>query len=142
MQELLNGKLFQRLMDNDSLRLQKKYNLKKVDLQLIKYIDRGASYNTVKDLVELGIFEEEEIVASLERLRKQNLIDFVKNKNDQTAVGVQLTKAGKSLWDLVQERYQRIEKVLFKGMTDEQVKIFRRLSQNILDNIEAELQNE
>lgn len=142
MQELLNGKLFQRLMDNDSLRLQKKYNLKKVDLQLIKYIDRGASYNTAKDLVELGIFEEEEIVASLERLRKQNLIDFVKNKNDQTAVGVQLTKAGKSLWDLVQERYQRIEKVLFKGMTDEQVKTFRRLSQNILDNIEAELQNE
>lgn len=142
MQELLNGKLFQRLMDNDSLRLQKKYNLKKVDLQVIKYIDRGTSYNTAKDLVELGIFEEEEIISSLERLRKQNLIDFVKNKNDQTAVAVQLTKAGKGLWDLVQERYQRVEKVLFKGMTDEQVKTFRRLSQNILDNIEAELQNE
>lgn len=142
MQELLNGELFQRLMDNESLRLQQKYNLKKVDLQVIKYIDRGASYNTAKDLVELGIFEEEEIISSLERLRKQNLIDFVKNKNDQTSVGVQLTKAGKGLWELVQERYQRVEKVLFKGMTDEQVKTFRRLSQNILDNIEAELQNE
>lgn len=142
MQELLNGSQFQKLLEKDSARLLRKYNLKKIDLQMIKYIDRGTSYNTAKDLLELGIFKEEEIIQSLERLRKQNLIDLVEAESREESVGMHLTKAGETLWEQLQHSQQRVTEVLFKGMTEEQIKTFQRLSRNILANIEEELRSE
>lgn len=139
MQELLNGSQFQKLLDKDSAKLREKYNLRKIDFQIIKYISRDSSFNTAKDLVELGIFTEEEVVQSLERLHKQNLIDFVKDKEDLQVLGLQITKAGRNLWGQIQSSHQHATEVLFRGMTEEQVKTFQRLSRIILDNIETEL---
>ena len=135
MQELLNGNQFRKLQERDSARLQKQYNLKKIDLQIIKYISRGSSFNTAKDLVELGLFNEEEVVQSLERLHKQNLVEFVKDKEDLQVLGLRLTKAGRDLWEQIQSNHRHAETVLFKGMTEEQVKTFQRLSRIILDNL-------
>lgn len=142
MQELINGSQFQRLLDKDSAKLRRKYDLKKVDFNIIKYISKNASYDRMKALVDLELFSEEELAGSLKRLYSQNLIDVVADKNTSEPRELKLTGSGENLWKQIQDNHKRATEVLFKGMTDEQVKTFQRLSHMILNNIEAELKKE
>ena len=142
MQELLNGSQFQKLLDRDSAKLRRKYDLKKVDFKIVKYISKSASYDRMKALVDLELFSEEELAGSLKRLYKQNLIDVVTDKSTSEPKELKLTRAGEDLWKQIQNNHKKATEVMFKGMTEEQVQTFQRLSRMILDNIEAELKTE
>ena len=53
-------------------------------------------------------------------------------------VAYKLTRRGNELWERVKKEYDYINEVLFRGMTEEQVETYKRLSQMIIDNINKE----
>lgn len=142
MQEFFSGNQFNKLLRKKNGSLQEKYKIEKIDLQIIKYIRKGIDFNTINDLVSIGLFDDEEIAKSLERLYKQGLLEFVRDETNSRMLGFKLTRVGAELWDRLNDNYKYATEVLFRGMTEEQVETFKRLTQIVAQNIDREIKTE
>ena len=137
MQNLLNGNYFDKLLNEFHRELHDEYEIEKIDIKIIRSIRKGLNNNLLQDLIDLGIYDERELADSIIRLHKQGIIEMIRTK-DVHDVAYKLTRRGNELWERVKNEYDYINEVLFRGMTEEQVETYKRLSQKIIDNINKE----
>lgn len=136
---LLNGMQFRKLMESEFEVIYKEYNLCKIDLQILYYLYTAGEHNTSKDILDLELFSKGHISQSLSRLQKMNLIVMVQDEDDRRYVHNVLTRdASKVLADL-KEIYDRINRIVLKGVAEDEKRILVSLAQRINDNIRNEL---
>ena len=140
MRTLLDGSQLHRLLKSRTDELQGEYHIQDIDIRIMRNIKKGMDYSLLQDLIELGVFNDSEIADSLKRLHKQGLIKLVRDENNIQALGFKLTRIGTELWDKLQADYDYATKILFDGMTEEQVNTFKRLSQLVAQNVDKELE--
>lgn len=137
MQNLLNGNYFDKLLDGLHRELYDEYEIEKIDIKVIRNVRKGLNNNLLQDLIDLGVYDERELADSIIRLHKHGIIEMIRTK-DVHDVAYKLTRRGNELWERVKKEYDYINEVLFRGMTEEQVETYKRLSQMIIDNINKE----
>lgn len=139
MYNLFNGSQFNRLFNEQHKELQRKYNIEKIDIKVIRNIRQGIDNNLLKDLIELGVYDDRELADSITRLHKQGIIELTRSEKDIHAVAFKLTRVGNELWKQINNDYEKANEILFRGMTEEQVATYKRLSQIVINNIDKEV---
>lgn len=137
MQNLLNWNYFDKLLNGLHRELYDEYEIEKIDIKVIRNVRKGLNNNLLQDLIDLGVYDERELADSIIRLHKHGIIEMIRTK-DVHDVAYKLTRRGNELWERVKKEYDYINEVLFRGMTEEQVETYKRLSQMIIDNINKE----
>ena len=110
-----------------------------IDLKVIRNIRHGMDYSLLQDLIELGVYDDRELADSIMRLRKQGLIELTKANEDIHEVAFKLTSQGVELWEQINNDYDKATEIMFRGMTEEQIETYGRLSQMVIDNIDKEM---
>mgnify|MGYP002513878767 CR=1 FL=1 len=136
MKNLFNGSQFNRLVNKDFGLLKRKYNLEKIDLKVLRNIRHGMDYSLLQDLIELGVYDARELADSIMRLRKQGLIEFTKANENIHEAAFKLTSQGAELWEQINDDYDKATEIMFRGMTEEQIETYGRLSQMVIANID------
>ena len=138
MQNLLNGSYFDRLLRELHEELQGKYGIEKIDVKVIRNIKQGMDYSLLQDLIDMGIYDDRELAESISRLHKGGIVELVRT-DDIHDIAFVLTRRGNELWERIRAEYDHANDVLFKGMTEEQVATYKRLSQMVISNINKEV---
>ncbi len=139
MQSLLNGSQFDRLINRNHAEYQMEYGIQKTDLKVIRNIRNDMEYIFLKELIDLGVYEDRELADSIMRLRAQGLLEFTRNDEDIHEMAFKLTKTGTELWNKIDDDYNYAADIMFGGMTEEQMETYDRLSQMIIENINNEI---
>lgn len=137
MQALLNGSQFKKLLEKEYGQLEIDYELKKIDIQILQYLSHAGSMDTAKDIVALGLFTKGHVSQSLSYLKSQGLIEAIRDEEDGRCIHLQLKGNAQEIIKQIESIYQNITDIMFNGLTEEEIAVFRRVGRKIFENISA-----
>lgn len=137
MQALLNGSQFKKLLEKEYRQLESEYKLKKIDIQILQYLSHAGQCDTAKDIVALGLFTKGHVSQSLASLRAKGLICAIRDQEDARCIHLQLTSDAIEIIHQIEVIYQGIMAIMFQGLTEDEIAIFKKVGRQILQNISA-----
>lgn len=137
MQALLNGTQFKKLLEKEYGQIHKEYDLKKIDIQILQYLSNAGNNNTAKDIVALGLFTKGHVSQSLTNLKAHGLVEAIHDKDDARCIRLVLQDKARALITEIESRYCHILKIMFEGIPEDDIEIFKRVSRQIVKNINS-----
>lgn len=134
----LNGVRFRKLFDKEFGPIRKKYNLCRIDLQILTYLESAGEHNTSKNIVDTGFFTKGHVSQSLTRLHEMKLVTLEQDKHDRRLYHLFLTDKAKSIVGEVHEVQTKINKIVFHNISEEELHLLSKIAAKITDNIQKE----
>lgn len=131
----LNGARFRKLFEKEYAQVRKRYDLCKIDIQILQYLLRAGEYNTSKDIVDIGYFTKGHVSQSLNRLLKKELIDMVHDEQDRRCVHILLRGNAKAIVEEIDKVHKRIFEIVFQGISEEELRSLLNVAAKINKNI-------
>lgn len=137
MQAILNGTQFRKLLEKEYAQLHMDYDLKKIDIQILQYLHHAGQRNTAKDIVALGMFTKGHVSQSLTHLKAHGLVEAIHDKADARCIHLQLRQDAYEVIKQIEAIYENILSIMFQGITEEELAVFKKVGQQIVKNINA-----
>lgn len=134
----LNGVRFRKLFDQEYGPIRKKYNLCRIDLQILTYLEGAGEHNTSKNIVDTGFFTKGHVSQSLTRLQEMKLVTLEQDKQDRRLYHLFLTDKAKIIVGEVHEVQSKINKIVFNNISEEELYLLSKIAAKITDNIQKE----
>lgn len=137
----LNGVRFRKLFEKEFAELRRQYDLCKIDVQILQYLQKAGEHNTSKHIVDIGLFTKGHVSQSLNRLFKKELIDMVHDEQDRRCVHILLREEAKDIVSEVNKVHERILDIVFQGISEEELRSLSSVANKININILTATEN-
>ena len=134
----LNGVRFRKLFDKEYAPLKRTYDLCRIDLQILTYLENAGEYNTSKNIVDTGFFTKGHVSQSLTRLHQMGLVEMIQDKQDRRLYHLFLTEKASEIVEEVHKIQDHITRIVFKDIPQEELQILSKVAAKIMDNIQKE----
>ena len=134
----LNGVRFRKLFDKEFGPLRKKYDLCRIDLQILTYLEDAGEHNTSKNIVDTGFFTKGHVSQSLTRLHQMELVNMEQDKADRRLYHLFLTEKAHAIVKEVHDIQKHINEIVFRDISEEELKVLSKVAAKITDNIQRE----
>lgn len=138
-QTLLHGLQYKKLLENRILPIQEKYDLRKVDIEVLYFLSRCGDHNTARDIREGMNLTKGHISQSVDRLQKMGLLMQVPDKEDRRYIHLAPTEQAKTLVAEILDAWDSLNMSVFSGITDDEVQVLKAVALKIKNNLEKEL---
>lgn len=99
------------------------------------YIDSCPSI-TQKQLADRMNTKESTVVRLLDRMEKEKMVRRVSSKTDRRVRYLELTETGRPLYEGLTERAEQFKDDAIRGIGEEELEIFKKVLNQMLDNTE------
>ncbi len=134
----LNGVRFRKLFDKEFEPLRKKYDLCRIDLQILTYLENAGEFNTSKNIVDTGFFTKGHVSQSLTRMHQMELVELEQDQQDRRLYHLFLTEKAKEIVEEVHTIQNRISEIVFRDIPEEELRALSKVAAKIIDNIQKE----
>ena len=129
---------YKKLQDDRFDEITTKYDLRKIDIEIMMYLDSCGDNDTARDIAAAQRFTKGHISQSNKRLFEKGYITAVKDQKDQRVSHLSLTnKAKKNIPFIVKKTMNKIFDVAFEGVTDEELKVVKKVCLVVNSNMES-----
>ena len=94
-----------------------------------------------KELAEKMNIKESSVARLLDRMERDGLVERVKNENDKRVTNLGLTNKGKQYRIKLLTEGEEFEKLLYKNISEEEMKIFTMVLEKMVNNISENINN-
>lgn len=137
-ESFLNGGGFRKLFDKEFEAVRKKYQLCRIDLQILTYLDQAGEQNTSKNIVDMGFYTKGHVSQSLTRLHKMGLVTMEQDQQDRRLIHLFLTEEARGIVAEVLRVRQQINEIVFRNVTEEESQMLTQIAAKIIENIQQE----
>lgn len=134
----LNGIRFRKLFEKEYSPIRKKYDLCRIDLEILTYLEDAGEYNTSKNIVDTGFFTKGHVSQSLSRLQEKGLVDTEQDKQDRRLYHLYLTEKSRDIVKEVHQVQEHIYRIVFHDVSAEELRLLSKIAAKITDNIQKE----
>ncbi|MGN0383225.1 MAG: MarR family winged helix-turn-helix transcriptional regulator [Eubacterium sp.] len=120
--------------------LMDKYELRKVELDILYFIANSKEKNTAKDIMNVKHISKAHISKSIDNLHTKGFISLEADSHDHRYIHLSVTKKGEPVLKQLSDIRMQFIKVLFNGLTTEEEECLDRVMKKISKNISNELQ--
>lgn len=131
----LNGVRFRKLFEKELTEVRNKYDLCKIDVQILQYLHDAGECNTSKHIVDIGLFTKGHVSQSLNRLYKKDMIDMVHDEQDRRCVHILLRESAEQIVKEVDEVQCRVNNIVFQGISEDELHSLSSIANKINNNI-------
>lgn len=85
---LISGKMYKRLYERHLEELKQKYDLKRIDLDILYFLCRFRDKNTPKEITDLNQYTKGHVSQSLDRLTRKGLVETSPDKTDRRCLRI------------------------------------------------------
>ena len=139
---LIMGQQFKRLYEKCYDRLMTKYDLKKIDIDVLYFLSHSGEYDTAKDIANFIFVSKAHVSKSIESLHTKHLIELVSDSSDRRYVHIKITEKGQPVVNEVALIKEKMNSILFHGISSEEKKLIIELTNKIVCNINNELERD
>lgn len=130
---------YKRMNERKLEKIMQKYDLRKIDVEILIYLTNCRARDTAKDIAATGMFTKGHISQSVRRMKETGYLNIITDKKDMRVQHLSLTKkADRVLRDMLEVK-REIEQCVFAGVTEEEQRIMQIVLQKMCDNISREL---
>lgn len=132
---LLGGK-FKKLQEERILELRKKYNMKKVELEILFFLSHCGEQNTSKDIHYQLMMNKGHISQAVNSLCQRQMIVAIPDQEDRRYVHYKVSDSAKEIIAEMGNNRDRISQQILEGISEEELKQFKEVAAKIVNNIE------
>lgn len=138
-EDLLNLKCVIKLYDKICSSVCDKYKITKLELDIIAFLNNNPGRDTASDIVELRMLPKANVSQAVDALIKKEFLIRKQDENDRRRIHLELTKKDNSIIKDIEEVQKNFESILFKGFSDEDRSLYRKMNKRISSNAFDEL---
>lgn len=138
-QVLLQGMQYKKLFETKVLDIQEKYNLRKVDIEVLYYLAQCGKRDTARDIREEMSLTKGHISQAVDRLQKMNILELVPDKEDRRYVHLYPTAYAKTLMAEIMAVWEELNQTILEGITEEEKQVLKNVALKIRNNLKKEL---
>lgn len=136
MESILQGGQFKKLLDVQSAELRQKYDMKKAELEILYFLSRCGGHNTSKDIHAQLMMNRGHISQAVDSLCRRRYIVAIPDQNDRRYIHYEILDSAKEIVAEMAKRREEMNRQILKGISKEELEIFRKVSLKIKNNIE------
>jgi len=133
---ILYGGQFKRLLEEQSLELRNKYDMKKAELEILYFLSRCGDRNTSSDIHHQLMMNRGHISQAVDNLCKRKYIIAIPDKNDRRYVHYEILDSAHDILKEVTKRREEMNRQILDGVSEDELRTFREVSSKIRTNIE------
>lgn len=131
----LRGGDFKRLLESQFGEIRRKYDLKRVDIEVLYFLSRYDGENTPTDIYRRLRLNRGHISQAIDDLTRRKLIVAVPDKEDRRYMHYCVSESAKVIVEDITGVYVRLEEQLFKGISREELRAYKETTEKIFLNI-------
>ena len=132
---MINLNKFRKLNERKLENVMKKYDLRKIDMDIIICLATYKDMRTAKDIASMEMFTKGHISQSIKRLKERGYITVSQDENDMRMQNLQVSESTKSIIEEISAIKDELEKTVFDGVTEKELETmkegFRKRCSNI-----------
>lgn len=132
---MINLNKFRKLNEQKLEKIMKKYDLRKIDMDIIICLSTYKDMKTAKDIASMEMFTKGHISQSIKRLKKMGYITDSQDENDMRVHNLKVLPSTKPVIEEICEIKKELEESVFCGITDEELKLLSDTFNKICNNI-------
>ena len=136
MESILQGGQFKKLLDVHSAELRQNYDMKKAELEILYFLSRCGGHNTSKDIHAQLMMNRGHISQAVDSLCRRRYIVAIPDQNDRRYIHYEILDSAKEIVAEMAKRREEMNRQILKGISKEELEIFREVSLKIKNNIE------
>lgn len=137
MEFILQGGQFKKLLDEQSAELRQKYNMKKAELEVLYFLSRSGGQDTSSDIHAQLLMNRGHISQAVDSLCKRRYIIAIPDQNDRRYIHYKVLDSAQEIVAEMSKRREEMNRQILKGISEEELKIFRDVLLKIKRNIES-----
>ena len=134
-ESILQGGYFKKMLDEQSAELRQKYNMKKAELEILYFLSQCGEHNTSTDIHYQLLMNKGHISQAVDSLCKRSFIVAVPDQRDRRYVHYVVMDSAQEIIDEMTKRREEVNRRIFEGVSEEELKVFREVSAKIKKNI-------
>lgn len=132
---MINLNKFRKLNERKLENVMKKYDLRKIDMDIIICLATYKDMRTAKDIASMEMFTKGHISQSIKRLKEKGYITVSQDENDMRMQNLQVSESTKSIIEEICAIKDELEKSVFDGVTEEEIETMKNVFKKICSNI-------
>lgn len=132
---MINLYKFRKLNEQKLEKIMKKYDLRRIDMDIIICLSTYKDMKTAKDIASMEMFTKGHISQSIKRLKKMGYITDSQDENDMRVHNLKVSPSTKPVIEEICEVKKELEESVFDGISDEELKLLRDIFNKICNNI-------
>jgi len=137
---LINGQRVKRLYEKQFEETRMKCQISQSELDILAFLANNPEYDTARDIVEIRMIAKSYVSTSVESLITKGLLERVQDQNDRRVIHLKLTEKTAPIITDIRLGQAQVLKLLFAGMTNDEIRVFEKLLERIFDNADAALE--
>lgn len=125
-----------KLYEEQLMELRRKYDMKKAELEILYFLSRCGEKNTSTDIHHQLSMNRGHISQAVDGLCRKKYLTAVPDAEDRRYVHYELTDAALEISEEVSRRYSEIGEEIMKDVTEEEMRVFERVSDKIWNNMQ------
>lgn len=121
---------------NTAKNMYREFDLNRSQASILFTLHKNESI-TQKDLAKRLNITAPSITSSIQKMERDGYISREPDKSDQRMMRLALTEKGESCIQSIIDVAERMERIMFEGMSTEEKDIFRQLLVQVNDNLES-----
>lgn len=136
---LLHGGQFKQLMERRVLTIREKYDLRRVDIEILYYLSDCGGRDTSKDIREKIKLTKGHISQSADRLIRMGLLTYYIDKHDRRCIHFALTEKASGIVQEIGCAWKELNSIIFSGVTDEEKQVLLQVAVKMGRNMDRAL---
>lgn len=130
---------YKKLYEKKLCKIYEKYDLRKIDMEIIVYLANSGNEDTAKDIANTNMFTKGHISQSVKRLNQLGFISIIQDEKDMRVQHLKLTGNVEPMIKELKSEKDKVASCVFAGVTDEENQVLAKVFEKMCDNIIKEL---
>lgn len=136
---LITGRQFQKMCEREYETIRKKYDLRKVELDMLYFLDYFQEARTAKDIAKMRQVSKAHISSAVENLVERQLLETREDPEDRRRMLLELTEAGGEIVKEVALVRKRMTEIVYDGITDQEKQVMQQAAKKMMQNMQKEI---
>lgn len=136
---LITGRQFQKMCEREYEAIRKKYELRKVELDMLYFLDYFQEARTAKDIAKMRQVSKAHISSAVENLVERQLLETREDPADRRRMLLELTEGGRKIVKEVALARKRMTEIVYDGITDQEKVVMQQAAKKMIQNMQKEI---
>lgn len=135
-ESILQNGSFKKYREEQIVELRKKYDLKKVELEILYFLSHCGDHNTSTDIHYQLMMNRGHISQAVDSLCRRKYLRAIPDQNDRRYVHYEVQDSARDIIFDMGKMEEEMNRQILKGISEEELQIFRNVALKMKQNIE------
>lgn len=136
---LMATSMFGKLYTKKILEVASKYNMNKVEVDILLFLNNNPQYDTAKDIVEVRGMAKSYVSKSIDKLVEKKLLSLNVDKKDRRIIHLKVESSANTVIKEALEVQKNYVDTVYNGISKEEKDILKPIIYKMIKNIKEEL---